>query len=300
MKLRTTSAYTFGLAVAVSLGAASAALAQADTTKPRVPVTKEQAGRATSQVRVPVQKEPAQTPAPVAETVVTKHDTVWQVAPGEVITRTDTMVQVQYVPQPRAKTRYLFGSSGFYVGAGVGTAVPYNVFQNIGYNSGFDLTIPIGWHRPGRTLGVRATLAYDQVHADPGLGVSNLPASLGSAPDPKMYSATLDAVLKFPIGRIAREGKGLSLYAIGGGGEYLFRGFGGSPQLGDALGADRVGDSKKNVHKFGIQAGAGMEYGLGPTAVFVESRWVNVFTNGSQSGNDYLRWIPIAVGITLR
>jgi hypothetical protein len=204
-------------------------------------------------------------------------------------------------PQPRANpTRYLFGTSGFYLGAGAGTAVPFNLFSNLGYDSGFDLTIPIGWHRPGRTLGVRATLAYDQIHADMATAVRTAPAMLGSAPDPKIYSGTLDALLKFPLGNSVRDGRGLSLYAVGGGGAYLFRGFGGTTALSDVLGADKIGTSVKNVHKWGVEAGAGLEYGLGPTAVFVESRWVNVFTNGSRAGNDYLRWIPINAGVTLR
>jgi hypothetical protein len=147
---------------------------------------------------------------------------------------------------------------------------------------------------------VRATLAFDQVHADVATADVTAPAMLGSAPDPKIYTGTLDAVLKFPIGRLAREGRGLSLYGVGGGGVYLFRGFGGTTELANVLGGDKIGSSAKNVHKWGVYGGAGMEYGLGPTAVFVESRWVNVFTKGSQAGNDYLRWIPISVGVTLR
>jgi hypothetical protein len=66
------------------------------------------------------------------------------------------------------------------------------------------------------------------------------------------------------------------------------------------LGADKIGSSKKNIHKWGVDAGGGMEWGIGPAAVFVESRWVNVFTNGSRAGNDYLRWIPIVAGVTIR
>jgi hypothetical protein len=147
---------------------------------------------------------------------------------------------------------------------------------------------------------VRATLAYDQLHADQEGLQGSLPAMRGSGPDPKVYAATLDAVLKFPVGQGAREGRGLSLYALGGGGSYLFRGFGGGGVLADVLGADKIGTSAKNIHKWGAQAGAGIEWGLGPTALFVESRWINVFTTNSRTGNDHLRWIPIGVGVTLR
>lgn len=301
MRFRASSTYPLGLAIVVALGIASAAGAQADTAR-RIPVKKEQpvvpakpAVPVTKEPTAPVRQEPSavpivEEPAPVP---AAPKDT----ARGEVFTPAPPPQQFQ---PARSGTRYLFGNSGFYIGVGAGTAVPYNQFSNLGYDSGFDITVPMGWHRPGRTLGIRATLAYDQVHADQARIDRTAPAMLGSAPDPKMYSAALDAVLKFPIGRAAREGRGLSLYTVGGGGLYLFRGFGGTTVLADVLGADDVGSSKKNIHKWGIGAGAGMEYGIGPTALFFESRFVNVFTDGSRTGNDHLRWIPILVGVTVR
>lgn len=332
MRLRASGITPVGLALVVSLGAAAVARAQADTARVRVKKeqaavpAKPQAPAPTTKAVVPPAKEPAAVPT------VTLPDTARRAVAGDVVTPKDTapptvapatcammaagkpmppgvrmtepcgaMAVSKIQPEPRSKpVKYLFGTSGFYLGAGLGTAIPFNLLSDMGYDSGFDLTIPIGWHRPGRTLGVRATLAFDQVHADVATADVTAPAMLGSAPDPKIYTGTADAVLKFPIGRLAREGRGLSLYGVGGGGIYLFRGFGGSTQLGNVLGSDKIGSSAKNVHKWGVNAGAGMEYGLGPTAVFVESRWVNVFTKGSQAGNDYLRWIPISVGVTLR
>jgi hypothetical protein len=285
-------------------------------------VKKERAALPTKpEAAIPVTKEP------VAAPVAARPDTAVRAIAGDVVAPKDTAPAVTpptcsmmptrppgmpscgamratmapRVPEPRAKaTRYLFGNSGFFVGVGAGTAVPFNLLSDLGYDSGFDLTIPFGWHKAGQTLGVRGTLGFDQVHADIATVNATAPAMLGSAPDPKIYSGTVDALLKFPIGKVAREGKGLSLYAVGGGGVYLFRGFGGTTPLGNVLGSDKIGSSVKNVHKYGVEAGAGMEYGLGPTAVFVESRWVNVFTNGSRAGNDYLRWIPILVGVTIR
>ena len=334
MRRRIWSAYPLGLAIAVSLGAASAALAQADISKSRVPVTKEQAPPAKMPATTPAPKQPVVVPkgpvtvpsAPEPESPVAP---IQRVAPGDVAPPRDTalatvarpecammpnrtapmgrrmaemcgaMMPSQAQPTPKA-TRYLFGSSGFYIGLGAGTAVPYNHLSNLGYDSGLDITVPVGWHRPGRTLGIRATLAFDQVHADMARIDVTAPAMRGSAPDPKIYSGSLDAVLKFPIGQTAREGRGLSVYTVGGGGLYLFRGFGGATQLGDVLGGDDVGNSRKNVHKWGVGAGAGLEWGIGPTAVFFESRFVNVFTDGSRTGNDHLRWIPISVGVMVR
>ena len=328
MRLRRAGGRAVGLAIMVLLSAAALARAQSDTTRARVPVKKEQTA---------VPMKPAVPVPEKAVIVVPPRDSAPRAATGDVVAPKDTtaqalsrpmcammpgaqmmpgapmmpaarmkeacgaMMPTHSPPQPReSSTQYLFGSSGFYAGLGAGTAVPYNQLSNLGYDSGFDLTIPIGWRRPGRTLGMRATLGFDQVHADVASADRTEPAMLGSAPDPKVYSATADAVFTFPIGQDAREGRGLSLYALGGGGAYLFRGFGGRTILADVLGGDEIGTSRKNVHKWGVQAGAGMEYGLGPTALFVESRWVNVFTSGSRTGNDHLRWIPISAGVMLR
>ena len=315
MKLRASRTRVAALAALLTLGTPVFGHAQTDTARTRVPVKKE---RVTAPTVTPAQAPVAQAPVakePVATVPVARPDTAPRVSKGEVVSPKDTTAlpaavaahpvapgvakspPVQGASLKSAETHYLFGRSGFYLGVGAGTSVPYNVLSDVGYDSGFDLTIPIGWRRPGRLLGVRGTLAFDQLHADPN---GPLPALFGSGPDPKIYAGTVDAVLNFPIGPGKREGRGLTMYALGGGGAYLFRGFGGSEQLGDWLGTDNVGDSRKNVHKWGIQAGAGMEWGLGPTAIFVEGRWVNVFTNGSRAGNDYVRWVPIVVGLTLR
>lgn len=312
-------ASVLGIVVALSLGAASLGRAQADTVRSGVPVRKE-AVRKPAPTTPTAVRPAAPAPVPAADTMakagMKQQDTVPRVSTGEVVVRKDTAAATPGAPkctgmmpscamatqqQPRRPgTRYLFGNSGFYIGAAAGTAIPYNQFSDLGYDSGFDITVPVGWHRPGRTLGVRATLAYDQLHADLAGSQGSLPAMRGSAPDPKVYSATVDAVLKFPVGSTAREGRGLSLYALGGGGSYLFRGFGGLGELAEVLGPDKIGTSAKNIHKWGVQAGAGLEYGLGPTALFVESRWTNVFTTDSRTGNDYLRWIPIGVGVMFR
>jgi hypothetical protein len=162
------------------------------------------------------------------------------------------------------------------------------------------MAIPMGWHPLGQPLGIRALLGYDQAHAHVSNEPGALPAERGSGPDPKIYTATLDLVWRLPVGQSAVEGRGLTAYAMGGGGVYLFRGFGGTDPLSSVLGIDEVGDSKKNIHKWGANVGAGLEWGIGPTALFLESRFVNVFTTESRSGNNSIRWIPVAAGVIVR
>jgi hypothetical protein len=144
-------------------------------------------------------------------------------------------------------------------------------------------------------FGVRGTLAFAQVKADG--PTSQIPGVQRPTSDAEIYGGTLDAVLKvMPLG-IGSQGRGLSVYVLGGGGVYRFRGFGGAGALADAL-DDAPG--RTSATKWGVDAGGGIEWGIGRTAAFAEARWVNVFTGGSRAGNDYLRWVPITVGLTVR
>jgi hypothetical protein len=304
-----------GTAIALSLIAASVGAAQTDTTRrdpqrSRIPVTKERQAP-TRTPGIPVTKEPARrdsTPRVSTGEVPTPPETPAP-APQPVVQRAEARPApappVAPTPQrPTRITRYLFGNSGFYLGVGGGVAVPSNQFSELGYQAGPHISVPVGWHRMGRALGLRASFAFEQAHAHTSNAPGTLPALRGSGPDPKIYSATLDATLKIPLTAMAREGRGLSLYTVAGGGAYLFRGFGGNSPLADVLGNDIAErhdeEREKNVTKWGMNVGGGLEWGFGPMALFAESRWVNVFTDGSTTNNAYLRWVPIVAGFTFR
>lgn len=70
-------------------------------------------------------------------------------------------------------------------------------------------------------------------------------------------------------------------YLIGGGGVYNL----------DAKGDD-VPSGVESETKFGINAGAGFDFKAGAAALFVEGRFHNVFTDGSDA-----QFIPITVGV---
>jgi hypothetical protein len=72
-------------------------------------------------------------------------------------------------------------------------------------------------------------------------------------------------------------------YLIGGGGVYNLK----------ATGDDVVGDPDSET-KFGINAGAGFDISAGGAGLFIEGRFHNVFTEGSNT-----QFIPINVGIRL-
>ena len=84
MRLHASTAYTIGLATALSLGAGTVARAQADPTRSRVPVTKERVAPPTKpEAAAPATREPLSAP------VAARPDTAIRAA-GEVVTPKDT------------------------------------------------------------------------------------------------------------------------------------------------------------------------------------------------------------------
>ena len=47
--------------------------------------------------------------------------------------------------------------------------------------------------------------------------------------------------------------------------------------------------------RFAIDGGGGLSWGLGRTSLFVEGRYVRVFTPGQDTD-----WVPVSVGLTFR
>ncbi|MGH7713351.1 MAG: hypothetical protein ACREOG_18835, partial [Gemmatimonadaceae bacterium] len=55
----------------------------------------------------------------------------------------------------RLRNGSLFGNSGFYIGVGSGANFTTGTLDDIGYNSGLNVSIPIGWHKRGSVIGFR-------------------------------------------------------------------------------------------------------------------------------------------------
>jgi hypothetical protein len=209
----------------------------------------------------------------------------------------------------REKDRYRFDGSGWYLGLEAGGSVPNDEFKDLGYNSGYAITVPIGWQKRNRLLGVRMDLGYTRFSGSNfiGQGPSGSTVTLTNR-NPKVLSAVLNLTAQLPLGS-----KGFGLYALGGGGVYHFRDLG-TTALSGYLGNDVLESNEaafqNNRNKFGVQGGAGIDFGHGPASIYLESRFVNVFadrddnvkfedfygSNRSQS----LQWIPIVLGVKIR
>lgn len=210
----------------------------------------------------------------------------------------------------KEQERYRLGNNGWYVGIGGGLSVPTNDFKHLGYNSGLNVHVPIGWHRPNSALGLRMDLSYNRFS---GRTFTN-DAPVGSAvtlqnPNPQVLSATMNVTLATPLSLL----RNVRLYGVAGAGLYHFRSFGGNSALGAFLGNDVLenneASNKSTRNKLGAQGGAGLDWTVGTSSIYLESRVVNVFADrddnvafrdffGDRSGS--LRWVPIVLGVKIR
>ena len=207
---------------------------------------------------------------------------------------------------PMSTGRKLPGS--FYIGFAAGSASPTTDLQDLGYDSGLSLSVPIGWHNPAALFGWRLMLGYNQFNGASFTTLGTSPTVL-SNPDPKVYSAELNLNMRFPF----NERKTSSVYFTGGGGVYMFRNFGRGSALGGYLGNDVLDPDDSNnestINKWGINGGAGLEFGIGSSSLFLETRLVNVFAGRDDEPNfdsafgergTSLRWFPLVLGFTIR
>lgn len=188
----------------------------------------------------------------------------------------------------------LFGNSGFYMGVGAGANFTNGALKDVGYHEGLHVAVPIGFHKPGTLLGFRGELG---VQTFDGRGTTQFGSTTFYNPDPKVLSAVAMLALHFPFGETKRS----SFYLMGGGGAYNFRNIGVGSALDDRLNSSNTGE---NVTKWGATGGAGFEFHvLGPSSIFVESRFTNVFTKDARltsSTSGDLRWVPLVAGFMLR
>lgn len=146
----------------------------------------------------------------------------------------------------------------------------------------FDDAAKLGWHGlaavsfipAGWPVGIQIDGSYQQFSLDEGVaGVDGLKNRLiqGTGNIVYTFASAPDATFR--------------PYLIGGGGVYNTK----------ITGADDPGgviDTEGSETKFGINAGAGFNFGAGGAALFIEGRFHNVFTEGENT-----QFIPITLGI---
>lgn len=148
--------------------------------------------------------------------------------------------------------------------------------------SNFDDIAKLGWHGlaavsfvpTGSPVGIQIDGQYHQFKLD------NDVVGPGSLKD-RFIFGTADAVFKFKTA----ETSPVRPYLIGGVGVYNFKTTG-SSDVGTII------DTDNSTTKFGINGGAGFDFKAGSAGLFVEGRFHNIFTSGSD-----VNFIPITVGV---
>jgi hypothetical protein len=300
MTLRFSTSRAIGLAVALTLGSVSTAFAQ----QTRVPVRKETGPTTPPSSGMPVTKETTPAPTTPAPTTPTTPDTTSTSSSSTVTTTpvvTDTAVSTTTTTSTvttestgevptRGNMRW---GNGFYVGLHGGTQFPQNEINNA-YDPGYNVGAMLGWDAQNSPLGVRLNTSWNRLNgrtlANTSIDGVNFTGAVANA---DLYSAFADAKLRLPFGRFLGSTSGL--YAVGGAGMTYFRNFDRfSATTGNTANVSRTGTfNPEDVTRFAANLGGGVSWGLGNVSLFVESRWVRVFTQNRNT--DY---VPLTVGLT--
>lgn len=176
--------------------------------------------------------------------------------------------------------RSRFFQNGFYIGAGGGAAIPVGNFKD-GYNTGWNVNIPIGWQSQTTPWGVQLDASYDRMNGK-SLSSGGISANV---PDASIWAGMLDLTFRVPLGAESRSG----LYLLGGGGVHHFKDYGGSSVTSGGVTYSSTGSS---ATKFGVNGGAGFDFPVGMLNLYVEGRFISVFTKGKNTN-----YVPVVAGI---
>jgi hypothetical protein len=307
-----------GLAMAAVVGAAPAAHAQQKTTSTK---------------RIPIHKDRPATPAPsapaasrvnqdsIAAAERARQDSIAAVAAAErdrqdAVARRDQMRRDSIVVAERQRQDSIAAADaarqdsiahahdrsraddqlrvarsrngGFYMGIAGGSTMPMGELKtnvNNSYNQGWNVTVPFGWDFSHFPLGLRFDVAMDNLTGKP-----NFLDSFGNpatARNVAIYSASGGLKLNVPLFRTASR-----FYLMGGGGAHRITGYATSAAGSDS--AQTIQNAKTNVGWYG---GAGFNFRFGKTALFLESRYINVETK-QPVGFAYAKanYLPIILG----
>jgi len=178
-------------------------------------------------------------------------------------------------------------NSGFYIAVAGGQTMPMGDIKQAttnSYNMGWNVTVPFGWDFG--PLGLRFDLAMDNL-----MGKTNAYDQLGNPTTPRniaIYSGSGGLKLNLPIFRTASR-----FYVIGGAGAHRITGYATSQAGSDS--AQTIQNAKTDIGWYG---GGGLNFRFGRTAMFIESRYINV--NAKKPAGfayDKVNYLPIIVGI---
>lgn len=191
---------------------------------------------------------------------------------------TDSVMRADEARRERER-RLALGRYGFYWGLASGASVPAADFEH-GYNTGWNVTIPLGWDFLASPIGVRVDGSYDRMAGESFASYSNS--------DAEVWSLVGDIKLRhhLPLTRSRT-----TIYALGGGGMHKFVSSGSTP----AANGFATSFSSSST-RWGWNAGAGLSFGFGRSALFIESRYFGVTTPNANVKSAH--FVPVILGLT--
>lgn len=310
MKTRKLVAIALGAAASLSLGASPASAQQ----------TSRDSSRVTSSIRIPVRKDVtrAESAGDVARDSAARADSIARemmlaaerarqdslaalerarqdslamierarqdsIARAEAIARAraDSIARADSLARVLAMRRKL--PSSMYFNIAGGASVPQGMLNDL-FKTGWNGTASLGWHPVNLPFGVRIDGTYDRFGGRTVQTNCDCANPTLTFEDASVWSGLAEATVKIP--RLL----GVSPYLVGGGGIYHFSNF----YTGFDL-VNGTAGSKSSTTKGGWNAGGGIAFNFGRSALFVESRYMRVATP-----NDESKFVPIILGLTFR
>jgi hypothetical protein len=317
MRVLFSSSCAIGLATALMLGAAPTARGQQQD-PPR---------RTTSSRRIPVGKDrPAPAPAParpttrvnqdsIAAAERARQDSVAAVAAAERnrkdaatrqeqmrrdsievaerqrqdsiaaadAARQDSITRSQDRARSREDLRVARSRNrGFYMGIAGGSTMAMGDLKTADvFDMGWNVTVPFGWDFSRIPLGIRFDVAMDNLMAK-----STIMDPFGNPmKNVVVYSGSGGLKLNIPLFRTSSR-----FYLIGGAGAHRITGY--------ATAVDSVQTIATAKTDIGWYGGAGLNFRFGRTALFIESRYINVDNKQPSSGFaiDKVNYLPVILG----
>jgi hypothetical protein len=225
---------------------------------------------------------PNTTVLPDTSTMSTDTSTVrTDTSTGEVVTQPTTGADTIGMYPSSARSGRL--GRGFWIGVGGGASIPIGNLHDGGYDTGWNVTVPIGWQSASTPWGLRLDLSYNRLN---GSTIASAPVNV-TLSDANVWSGALDLTLQFPFGS-----SGSSFYLMGGGGIHHFTDVGSDNGAAVIDGTPLSSNGDNSLTKAGVNGGAGLNFGFGRAKLFLESRFVSVFTEGKNSN-----YVPIILGV---
>lgn len=205
--------------------------------------------------------------------------------------RQDSIARAQQRNKARANDELQMArrhNAGFYIGFAGGSTMPMGELKtnvNNSYNTGWNVTMPFGWDFGSFPLGIRFDLAMDNLTGKPNF--LDLGGNPTTARNIAIYSGSGGLKLNLPIFRTASR-----FYLMGGAGAHRVTGYATSQVGSDS--AQTIQNAKTDIGWYG---GAGFNFRFGRSALFIESRYINVNTK-QPVGFAYQKanYLPIILG----